>query len=364
MRKIPVKYIGLFSLLSLLGGLVYSCTESQEDMPDWVDSKSGILFRTELREGTSDNGLLTNLYIFSKKGSGSYLLVDSVPNVVSNSTRLKLKEEDLKEKDYRFLFIATSLQKPEMQVQHADNTPFAFGTEWEKVAVSMLTDSLSVDNYYGIKDLSGNEIRELGSIEGKLSRLVGQMVFCFYKVGPGGITDRLLTDNPDVESVLDRISSIDITYQGVARQIRFDDNNLPVAQAGTEEILNHTVNFSLDENSLMVKLPQEGVPVETSDSIPEGAILKGACLPPSQGGVRVSMTFHYYDTTPVCADTHKHTVECYTSSTLSLNLPIKDAASGLNVLPDHFTINNAGLPCNRIIDILYTSGFTINTTWK
>ena len=366
MRKIPVKYIGLFSLISLFGGLFHSCTEeSREDIPDWVDSKSGILFRTELREGISDKGLLTKLYIFSKKGSGNYLLVDSVRKVVNDSTRLKLKEEDLKEQDYRFLFIATSEQKPEMQVQCTDNTPFAFGTEWEKVAVSMLTDNLSVDNYYGIKDLSGNEILTEGSIDGELSRLVGQMVFCFYKVGPGGITKPLPVDDIKVGSVLDRVSSIDISYKGVARMVTFDENQCPIALAGSNKELKHTVSFTLSADSLAtVKLPQEGVPVEIADSIPGGAILKGACLPPSQGGVWVSMTFHYYDTTPVCADTHKHTVECYTPSTLSLNLPIKDAASGLNVLPDHFTINNAGLPCNRIIDILYTAGFTINTTWK
>lgn len=368
MRKIPVKYIGLFSLISLLGGLFHSCTESREDMPDWVDSKSGILFRMQLREGTSDNGLLTNLYVFSKKGSGNYLLVDSVRKVVNDSTRLKLDWKDSDEKYYRFLFIATSEQKPEMQVQRTDNTPFAFGTEWGKVAVSMLTDNLSVDNYYGIKDLSGNEIRQLGSIDGELSRLVGQMVFCFYKVGSGGITDRLPVDDPKVGSVLDRVSSIDIAYKGVARMVTFDENQRPIALAGSNKELKHTVSFTLSADSLAaVKLPQAGVPVEIADSIPGGAILKGACLLPSQGGVRVSMTFHYYDTTPVCTNwesSHKHGTECYTLSEMSLNLPKAQAEMGLNVLPDHFTINNAGLPCNRIIDILYASDFTINTTWK
>lgn len=365
MRKIPVKYIGLFSLISLFGGLFHSCTEeSREDIPDWVDSKSGILFRTELREGISDKGLLTKLYIFSKKGSGNYLLVDSVRKVVNDSTRLKLKEEDLKEQDYRFLFIATSEKKPEMQVQCTDNTPFAFGTEWKKVAVSMLTDNLSVDNYYGIKDLSGNKILTEGSIDGELSRLVGQMAFCFYKVGSGGMTDTLSIDDPKVVSVLDRVFSIDIAYKGVARMVTFDEDKYPIALAGSNVELKHTINLALAGDSLAVKLPQEGVPIEILDPIHGGVLLKGACLPPSQGGVQVSMTFHYYDTTPICADTHEHTVERYTPSILLLNLPKAGAASGLNVLPDHFTINNAGLPCNRIIDILYTSGFTINTTWK
>lgn len=359
--------MGLFSLVTLLGGLFQSCTESQQDTPDWVTGKSGILFRTELREGVSDNGLLTKLYVFSKTSDDAdYQLTDSLPKVTNGASRLTLK--NLSQSNYRFLFIGTSEHNPEIAVKHAGGLSLDFGTPWKQVAVEMTTDSLSVNNYYGIKDLTGSEIWGMESINGELSRLVGQMVFCFYKVGPGGITDRLPVDDPKVVSVLDRISSIDIAYQGVARIVRFDGKNLPVAQPGTEKELNHTVRFSLSGDSLLaVKLPQEGVPVEISDSIVGGAILKGACLPPSQAGVRVSMTFHYYDTTPVCGNrdaSHKHTVECYTPSSLSLHLPKQPAAAGLSVLPDYFTINNAGLPCNRVIDIQHESNFILKTDWK
>lgn len=369
MSRIPVKYIGLFSLVALLGGLSQSCTESQQDTPDWVTDKSGILFRTELREGVSDNGLLTKLYVFSKTaGDADYKLTDSLSEVIDGETRLKLNLKDLREREYRFLFIGTSEQKPEMAVKHADDLPLDLDTPWEKIAIGMTTDSLSVNNYYGIKDLSGTDIMKMESINGELSRLVGQMVFCFYKVQPGGMDPWPSIDDPKVASVLDRISSIDITYQGVARAVRFDENNLPITQPGTEKELNNTVRFSLSKDSLLtVNIPQEGVPVEKADSIHKGAILQGACLPPSQAGIRVSMTFHYYDTTPVCEElhaSHEHTVKCYTLSSLSLNLPKDKETPGLSVLPDYFTINNAGLPCNRVIDIQYESDFKLETDWK
>lgn len=112
-------------------------------------------------------------------------------------------------------------------MRHSGNSPFAFGTEWEKVAIEMANDSLSVDNYYGIKDLTGNEILQTGTIHGELTRLVGQMLFCFYKVGPGGVSDPVPVNDKTVASVMDRISSIDITYEGVPRLITFDSGNHP-----------------------------------------------------------------------------------------------------------------------------------------
>ncbi|MCD8182597.1 MAG: DUF5031 domain-containing protein [Bacteroides sp.] len=308
MIKIPVKYAGWFGMTILFAGLVFSCTE-REESPEWVDNKDGIVFRTELREEIPTNGLITRLYVFKSAGNDSYRLCDSLPEIISGTTRLKMSLADLNKNDYRFLFVATPQAEPEMQVARMDGAPFAFGTEWVKVSVAALADNLSVDNYYGIKDLKGAEILQLEAIEGELTRLVGQMVFCFYKDAPEGV------QNPDVASVLDRVSSIDIAYESMPRQITFDVDDLPVSMAGSEDVLNHTVNFSLNEDGQKVVLPQTGVPVEVADSIPKGAILKGACLFPCREKVKVSMTFHYYDTTPVCGHTeseHQHVAECYT----------------------------------------------------
>lgn len=366
MIKIPVKYTGWFGVAVLFAGLAFSCTESQES-PEWADSNSGIVFRTELREEAPVDGLLTKLYVFTATGNDSYRLSDSLPEVISGSTRLKMNLADLNKNKYRFLFISTPEAKPEIQVNHIDGSSFAFGTGWEKVSVAMSADSLSIDNYYGIKDLTGREILQLEAIEGELTRLVGQMVFCFYKEGADGGRDPEGVKDPKVASVLDRVSSIDIAYENVPRQITFDANNLPVSIPGAEEVLNHSVRFSLTEDGQKVALPQTGVPVEISDSIPGGAILKGTGLLPCREQVKVSMVFHYYDTTPICGHTeseHTHTAECYTPKTLSLSLPKKTESASLSVLPDHFTINNALLPCDRVIDVLHTSGFNVNTVWN
>lgn len=360
MIKIPVKQIGWFSVAVLFAGLIHSCTQ-REESPEWVDSKSGILFRTELREEIPANGLLTKLYVFKATGNNSYRFCDSLPEIISGVTRLKMSLADLNKDDYRFLFVSTPKSEPEIQVIRMDGSPFVFGTEWEKVSVMMSADSLSIDNYYGIKDLAGTKILQLEAIEGELTRLVGQMVFCFYKGDSKGVKA------PDVASVLDRVSSIDIAYESIPRQITFDVNNLPVSVTGSEGILNHTVRFSQSEDGQKVVLPQSGIPVETADSIPGGAILKGTCLLPCWEKVKVSMIFHYYDTTPVCGHTeneHKHTTECYTLKTLSLSLPKNTGIAGLSVLPDHFTINNAILPCDRVIDVLHTSGIQVNTVWN
>lgn len=366
MIKIPVKYISRFGIAVLLAGLMHSCTERQES-PEWVDGESGILFRTALSEETPATDLLTKLYIFRRTGNESYRLSDSLPEVVSGSTRLKMNLADLSKNNYRFLFVSTPQSKAEIEVTPKDGSPFAFGTTWEQVSVAMTADSLSIDNYYGIKDLTGREILQLDAIEGELNRLVGQMVFCFYKEGPDGARDPAGVTNPNVASVLDRVSSVDIAYAGVPRRITFDENNLSVNIAGTEDVLNHSVRFALSEDGQKVVLPQAGVAVETADSIPRGAILKGTCLLPCREKVKVSMTFHYYDTTPVCGhteSTHTHGTECYTPKSLSLTLPKATETAGLSVLPDHFTINNALLPCDRVIDVLHTSGLDIDTVWK
>lgn len=366
MRKIPVKYIGLLAFAALSGGLFHSCTESQQDIPDGVDGKPEVMLRTSVREETSGAGLLTKLYVFKSDGT-EYQLSDSVPLVVSGTTKLKMSYADLNKNSYRFLFIATPESKPGIYVKRSDNASLALGTGWEKVVVAMQGDSLSVDNYYGITDLPGTEIMRLTTIQGELTRLVGQMVFCFYRTGPGGVKDPVAVKDTTVASVLDRVSSVDITYEGVPLQIGFDGENKPLAVASPSKTMKHTIRFTQTQNGLKVPLPQQGIPVEVNDSISGGAIIKGTCLLPSRQGVHVSMVFHYYDTTPVCENTdkdHKHTVECYTPQTVSLRLPQSETVPGLNILPDYFTISNAGLPCNRIIDVAHSSGIEINTVWN
>ena len=367
MKLIPLKYAALLGLTSLLCGLFQSCASSWENPPEVPDEKSEILVRTQLMDGIVVNGLLTKLYVFSNDGTGDYLLSDSLPQVVSGTSRLKLSLADLETKNYRFLFIATPEANPEITVRRKDNYALLPDAAWQDIAIGAKVENLSIDNYYGIKDLTGSEILEQKEIKADLRRLVGQMVFCFYKMDTGGTKRPVPVDDPTVASVMDRVSSIDVVYEGSPRIITFGTDTIPVALSGSEATLNQTIRFSLTEVGQKVALPQEGVPVEINDSIHGGAILKGACLLPSQQSVRVSMEFNYYDTTPVCEnfeDTHVHGTACYTLNKISLHLPQKASSQGLSVLRDCFTINNAGLPCNRVIDIQHTSGFDVDTKWN
>lgn len=364
MRKIQMKYLNLFGMTVLFGGFFISCAETLQDTEKWSSNQTEIVCRTMLGKENLGSNLQTKLYIFSTDGDNNYSLIDSVSSVVSGSTRLKLNFANLNKKDFRFLFISSPVSRPETQVVHIDGFPMVFGTAWEKIAISMLEDSLSVDNYYGITELSGKDILQLGTVQGELKRIVGQMVFCFYK------TDKdkkpVLLNDTTVSSVLDRISSIDITYKEVPRQITFGTGNHLMSVTGSEVTLKHTIRFSQTEDRQKVVLPQTENSVETADSIPGGAILKGLCLLPSNQNVRVSMILHYYDTTPICRqkDSHIHKAACYMMQTLSLDLPKNTDIPGLNVLPDYFTINNACLPCNRIIDIVHTSSIEVNTVWN
>lgn len=362
MRKKQIKSISLLGTVFLLGICLQSCTDDCQDKAHWSDNDKGIICRAAVGKEAAGSDLEVKLYVFSSEGGSDYLFNSSLPLATDVPTMLKLNPSDLNKKDYRFLFTATPKAQAEIQARPADGSSFDSGTTWQNVVVAMTGNSLSADNYYGITDLTGKSILQTGVIEGELKRMVGQMVFCFYKAD----SDRtpLPVDDADVASVLDRISSIDITYTGIPRQISFDADNKPVA--GDEGTFNHSVRFALDAEGLKVSLPQTGVPVETADSIEGGAILKGACLFPSPSSVRVSMTFHYYDTTPICTEDGKstHGVDCFDKRTLSLSIPKEDEATGLKVLPDYFTINNACLPCNRIIDIQHTSGLTINTEWN
>ena len=363
MRKRQMKSISLLGTLFLLGICFQSCTDECHDTEHWSDNGKEITCRAAVGKEASGSELQIKLYVFSSEGGSDYLLSDSLSLMTDGTTKLKLDPDDLNKKDYRFLFIATPKAQTEIQVMPAGGSSFDFGTKWQQVTVAMTGDSLSVDNYYGITDLQGKSILQTGHIEGELKRMVGQMVFCFYKAD----SDRkpLPVEDAKVSSVLDRISSIDITYTGVPRRVAFGAENTPVAITESGTTVKHSVRFTLDAEGLKVPLPQTGVPVETNDSIKGGAILKGTCLFPSSQNVRVAMTFHYYDTTPICTEDRNstHGTGCFDARTLSLSIPKESEAAGLNVLPDHFTINNACLPCDRIIDILHTSGLEVDTKW-
>ena len=88
-------------------------------------------------------------------------------------------------------------------------------------------------------------------------------------------------------------------------------------------------------------------------------------LLPSDSKLRVKLLFTYYDTTPACGNGHTgvHSAACFPQRQLTLALPATDAAAGLPVAADCFTVNRAGLRCDRIIDIPVGGGIETNFDW-
>lgn len=181
MKVVPAKYVSFFGLVSLLCGLLQSCAKSWENPPQEPDDKIEILIRTEIMDGIIVNGLLTKLYVFSSDGTDNYLLSDSLPQVISGSSMLKMSESELNKKNYRFLFIATPEANPEIVVRRIDGYPLLPDAEWKNITIGMTGNSLSKDNYYGIKDITGSEILEQKVIKAELMRYEGVMVSIFTK---------------------------------------------------------------------------------------------------------------------------------------------------------------------------------------
>lgn len=181
MKTVSAKYVSFFGLVSLLCGLLQSCAKSWENPPQEPDDKIEILIRTEIMDGIIVNGLLTKLYVFSSDGTDNYLLSDSLPQVISGSSKLKMSESELNKKNYRFLFIATPEANPEIEVKRIDGYALLPDTEWKNITIGMTGNSLSKDNYYGIKDITGSEILEQKVIKAELMRYEGGYDFCLYK---------------------------------------------------------------------------------------------------------------------------------------------------------------------------------------
>lgn len=365
-----MKITGVFRIIFFLGwGIMgMACSDpwvGKEEEPN----TDGYPVLLELKSRSGADNLRYELYIFRKLPADSdYLLDTSLFLQGDGRDRLRLMNDDLKNYVYRFLFIATPTSRPEIGVSGKDKQmPLPEGNSWTDTRLLIQQDSLTLDNYYTVLDKQGKELWESGKIEGVLTRLVGQMVFDFYKINETNIPvdiDPLTADS--VLSVLDRVYQIDITYTGVATTVGFSEETLPIGIAEEGTVVRHL--YPRQDERFRVNIPQPENCLYPAASGVKGSVrILGDCFLPADKTVRVNMVFHYFDTTPVCENWHEdtpHTEDCYSKVQVALNLPAVTASSGLKILPDCFTWNKGGIYCNRIIDILHTTGITIEVDWK
>lgn len=343
-----------------------SCSQEHVDPVVPPVTQAGIPFTLSVGKIAQQPGnLVYALYIFSRAGNTDSYLLDSIIPALNTSTRLKFANKSLSERNYRFLFTACPTDTSGIEIIHSNpNSALQQGTPWENILLVARSSRLSLHNYYKVLDLPGQEILALDSIQGVLTRIVGQMVYQFFKIGTD-INDIQPIDDPNVTSVFDRIYKTEIRYEGFTSALSFDASGLPqpgVSPSATVSPLYQTITPELNAQ-FGVSLPQ--IPLDTlNGGKSQGGKIGGLYLFPNTARLRTTLIFHYYDTTPKCRQDHVHVSTCYEEKTLELRLPSTSAAAGLSIQADAFTINKAGIRCNRIIDIGTAHNIEINTEWK
>lgn len=144
--------------------------------------------------------------------------------------------------------------------------------------------------------MSGEAILLDGKIRLTLTRIAGQVLFDIYRTG-GSLSQPESILSPDVESVIDRIARIEISYENPTTELRFDENGTLVPAAYASEPLVQSILPQMTD--FKVPLPQTDKGLGIYDDGVRGSLrMKGAFLLPSDSKLRVKLLFTYYDTTP------------------------------------------------------------------
>lgn len=353
----------LFALL-ILSSTISSCVKEEAGLP--APASKGNMPISMSLENTSVlvSDLNHSLYIFSHtKGSTEPYQMEKKVSPLQADTRLNFPNHDLIEKDYRFLFMATPGNAPEIEVLNTANTSPVAGDDWNNIRIGTLASELSVHNYYQIKDMPGTELIAKDSLQGELSRLTGQMEFRFFKIGEN-ITDTDTINLKKVASVFDRIYKIDIRYTGFSTLLSFKDGQTPIAEANDTEGI--TQEILLTPNDMLgIEIPQGDLDT-LAGGAKFGGKIHGLCFLPTPKKIKAVLTFYYYDTTPKCENPEeKHVPACYEQRTLQLQIPLQlTETTGLPIEPDTYTVNRAGIRCDRIIDIRVSHNADILTNWN
>lgn len=347
-----------------------ACSDNADNEYDNINGGIGKL-PLNIRIANTDlpENLECTMYIFGKTGAASnYILKDSIHLNAENRRILPYAGTDWNEENYRFLFIAMPPENAGLTLtNHNDaNLERAIDT-WKNVRIKAAdTKSISGDCYFGILDKTKEEIADSRLISGEIKRLVGQMAIDIFRVDEQGAP--MNKQDAYISTVLDRVYQIDFAYTGLTDEISFDTDGEPVwltTKTLTETSMNialgDTLQMYVDENPLLTVAP-EGV---------EGSVrIKNLFCLPSTDNVKLKVTFHYYDTTPTCGITekgynHYEEEDCFVTKTIELNLPQNNNEKDyLDILPNYYTVNKAGIPLDRVIDLLQPGSYGLNTTWE
>lgn len=359
-----MKKYQIFRLCAAAGlwfGLAACTAEKQEEcLPCQGVKKVAV----KVAQAPAAGELVYPLYMFRRPaGTEEAYRFDRSFASVTDGTQLRLPLAELTAYEYRFLMLALPADNAWLAMRTANGTPVGTDTAWDDVRLAA-TETVTGDGYCGVQDMAGSAILSEGTVQLVLTRVAGQMLFDFYRIGTS-ISDPQGVVSSGVESVLDRVSKIEVTYTGTTTELRFDAENhlVPAATAADPSV--QTIEPELTDFKLA--LPQAGKGLLPYDESLRGSVrMEGLYLLPSDANVRVRMTLTYFDTTPVCGNGHTdaHKAECYTPSQLTLDLPAVSASSGLPVEADCFTVNRAGIRTDRVIDVPAAGAVEATFGWE
>ena len=123
-----------------------------------------------------------------------------------------------------------------LSLSTAAGTQFVRGSHGKTCGWDGASGAAAPDGYSGYTDLSGADILRDGTIRLTLTRIAGQVLFDIYRTG-GSLLEPENILSPDVESVIDRIARIEISYENPTTELRFDENGTLVPAAYASEPL-------------------------------------------------------------------------------------------------------------------------------
>lgn len=357
-----VQYI-VFLFLAIV---ISSCSHNEYEEADRDEFEEIPIITTLVAESLPES-LMCTMYIFEKPTiatHNNYVLKEVRTLNSAGQNSLKLKNNELIEKGYRFLFIATSSDAKEIELLKSDGTNLQTGDNWEDIMIQSLNPIISADNYQGFVDKTGIEILNGKTINCTLTRLVGQVIFDIYKI----IKEGDITISQDVLlphfTVLDRVFKIEIEYSDMTKSVSYSNDNSIIHQdIWTDTYLQVLEPVLYENNDFKTNISQAVENLTFSEEKQGSAHLKGIYCMPSNENLTIRLTFHYYDTTPLCGLEEVHTGECFETKTIELNLP-KSGATPLSIIPNYYTLNTAKIKYDRIIDIGSNFSFEFDTTWK
>lgn len=347
-----------------------ACSDNMDNEYNDINGGTGELpINIRIANADLPENLHCTMYIFGKAGEASeYILKDSIHLNTENRRILPYSSTEWNEDNYRFLFIAMPNENAGLTLTNHNDADLERTVDtWENIRIKAAdTKNISGDCYYGILDKTKGEIADSRLISGEIKRLVGQMAIDIFRVDDNGAP--MDKQNLSISTVLDRVYKIDFAYTGLTDEITFDAAGEPVWLATTtltetsiDIELGDTLQMYMNENSLLAVTP-EGV---------DGSVrIKNLFCLPSTDNVKLKVTFHYYDTTPTCGITetnynHYEEESCFVTKAIELNLPQNNNEKEyLDILPNYYTVNKAGIPLDRIIDLLQPGSYGLNTTWE